>query len=279
MPAFLVQYPSRVGLTLPEGANSFVVFASNAANAKSMVAGHFSGDQNALILSADMIANEVVVAGEDDMSGYSLLINQIGAAAGDYSQLVNPADTHFAIGSVAIDDGGSATYVVDEILDAAGGTLTATGREATFRVTSVNTGVIDGIELVDPGDYLVLPTLLANPVVGGGGSLATMDLTAAAKGSWFDLAGRAVTLLNEQTDIAGALVDFSEGGAGTRLFTCSDITDAFGDGTLTFELRKNGSALAQLVSTLVDGGIAGAVLTAAIPAIPFAAAQVTALKS
>ena len=276
MPAFLVQYPSRGGLTLPEGANSFVVFASNAANARAMVAGHFTGDQNALILSADMAVTEVVVADEDEMSGYTLVINQIGAAAGDYGQIVTPADTHFAIGSVAINDGGTATYVVDEILGALGGTVTETGREATFRVTSVNTGVIDGIELVDPGDYLVLPSLTANAVTGGGGTVALMDLTAAAKGSWFDLAGRAVTLLNLQSDIAGAEVDFSEGGAGTRLFTCSDITDAFGDGTLTFELQKNGSALAQLVSTLVDEGIAGAVLTAAIAAEPFAAAQILA---
>jgi hypothetical protein len=212
------------------------------------------------------------------MSGYSLFISQVGAAAGDYSQLVTPADTRNAIGAVAINDGGVATYVVDEILTAAGGTVTATGREATFRVTSVSTGVIDGIELVDPGDYIVAPSLTANAVTGGGGSGALMDLTLAADGSWFDLAGRAVTLLNAQAAIAGASVDFSEGGAGTRLFTCSDVADAFGDGTLTFELRKNGSALPQLVSTLVDEGIAGAVITAAIPADPFASAQVTPVK-
>ena len=58
MPAFLVEYPARVGYPLPEGADSFVVFASNVANARAMVAGHFGGDADALISSASMTVTE-----------------------------------------------------------------------------------------------------------------------------------------------------------------------------------------------------------------------------
>lgn len=274
MPAFLVELPEVTGLSLPAGANKMVVFAADAANAKAMAAGHFEGDANALWQDASTTATAIVAATEAEMAGYSLFVQQIGAVGGDFVFRAEPDDS-LAIGAVAINDGGVATYIVDDILTAVGGTFQ---RAATFRVTSVNTGVIDGIELVDPGDYSVLPSLTANAVTGGGGSGALMDLTAAAAGSWFQLAGRMVTVLNADTDIAGADVDFSENGSGTRLFTVSDITDAFGDGTLTFEMRKGGVALPQLVSTIVDGGIAGAVLTAAIPADPFAAAQVTPLK-
>ncbi len=94
MPAFLVEYPDIPGLTLPEGANKFVVFASNAANARSMVAGHFTGDQNAFITSADMTVTEVIAATEAAMTGYNLFIQQIGAAAGDYVVRADSGESH-----------------------------------------------------------------------------------------------------------------------------------------------------------------------------------------
>ena len=87
-----------------------------------------------------------------------------------------------------------------------------------------------------------------------------------------------ITKINALTGHADATVDLSTSESGTRLFTVSSISDAFGDGTLTFEVTKNGVALPQLVSTIVDDGIAAAVLTAAIPAT-ISAARVTALKS
>jgi hypothetical protein len=105
-----------------------------------------------------------------------------------------------------------------------------------------------------------------------------LDLTAALAGSHAQVAGKMVTKINALTGHTGAAVDLSEGASGARIFTVSSIGDGFGDGTLTFEMQKNGVALPQLVSTLVDEGIAAAVLTAAIPASPLAPAQVTPLR-
>ena len=276
MPAFLVEYPAHPGLTLPEGADKFVVFASDAANARAMVAGHFGGDANALIQSSDMAVTEVVVGAAAEDTGYDMSIRIVGAAdpLGNVFVEAKSAES-LAIGAVALNSGGIATYVIDDILTAVGGTFQ---RAATFRVITVSTGVITAIELVDPGDYSVLPSLTANAVTGGGGTTATMDLTAALAGSHAQVAGKLVTKINASANFAGATVDLSEGAAGTRLFTVSSIGDGFGDATLTFEVSKNGVALPQLVSTIVDAGIAGAVLTAAIPASPLAPAQVTAVK-
>ena len=75
--------------------------------------------------------------------------------------------------SVAINAGGTG-YVVGDILTVAGGTSTHT---ATLRVTSVSSGVIDGVQVEEAGAYTVDPTTTANAVTGGTGSGATMDLT------------------------------------------------------------------------------------------------------
>jgi hypothetical protein len=45
------------------------------------------------------------------------------------------------------------------------------------------------------------------------------------------------------------------------------------------EIRHNGTAETALVGAITDGGIAGAVLTAAIPASPLAPPRVHAFKS
>ncbi len=277
MPAFLVQYPARTGFPLPEGANAFVVFATNAANARAMVAGQFGGDANALIQSADMAVTEVVVADAALDSGYDMHMRVVDAADGDGNVFVSvKSGESLAIEGFVIDDQGIATYVLDDILTVIGGTF---NRAATFRVTSLDTGTVDGVELADPGDYTVLPSLVANAVSGGGGTGVLLDLVPALAGSWAQLAGMMVTKINALTGHTGAAVDMSESESGARIFTVSSIGDAFGDGTLTFEVVKNGVALPQLVSTLVDGGIAAAVLTAAIPASPLAAARVTPIKA
>lgn len=277
MPAFLVQYPARTGFPLPEGANTFAVFATDAANARAMAAGHFGGDADALMQSADMTVTEIVIAGSAEDAGYNMRVRVIDAADGDGNFfLETKAGESLAIDGFAIDNQGAATYVLDDILTVIGGTFK---RAATFRVTSLDTGTVDGVELVDPGDYSVMPSLVANAVSGGGGSGVLLDLVPALAGSWAQVAAKMVTEINLLTGHDDAVIDLSENESGTRLFTVSSISDGFGDGTLTFEMVKNGVALPQLVSTLVDGGIAGAVLTAAIPAIPLAAARVTPLKS
>ncbi len=277
MPAFLVQYPARTGFPLPEGADSFVVFATNAANARAMVAGHFGGDADVLLQSADVTVTEIVIADAALDAGYNMRMRTIGAADANGNVFVEAkSGESLAIEGFVIDNQGAATYVLDDILTVIGGTFQ---RAATFRVTSLDTGTVDGVELVDPGDYSVMPSLVANAVSGGGGTGVLLDLVPALVGSWAQVAGKMVTKINALTGHTGAAVDFSELESGVRLFTVSSIGDDFGDGTLTLEVVKNGIALPQLVSTIVHEGISGAVLTAAIPASPLAPARVTALKS
>lgn len=276
MPAYLVEYPARVGFPLPGGADSFVVFATNAANARAMVAGHFGGDADTLIQSASMTVTEVVLANAALDSGYNMRVRVVGAADGDGNFFIETkAGESLAIDGFVIDDQGNATYVLDDILTVIGGTFK---RAATFRVTSLDTGTVDGVELVDPGDYSVLPSMTANAVSGGGGTGVLLDLVEALAGSWAQVAAKMVTEINLLAGHDDATIDLSTNESGTRLFTVSSISDAFGDGTLTFELVKNGVALPQLISTVVDGGIAAAVLTVAIPTA-IVAARVTPLKS
>ncbi len=180
------------------------------------------------------------------------------------------------VGSIALNSGGVATYVVDDILTAVGGTFT---RAATFRVITVSTGVITAIELVDPGEYTVPPTpLTANPVTGGGGTAATMDLTLAVVGSFEMLLAQLTTELATFADLTTSL-DLSEGAAGARLLTVATIGDDIGDATLEVELRHNGTAETVLLSTIVDGGIAAAVLTVALPASPLAPPRIAVFGS
>lgn len=276
MPAFLVEYPAHPGLTLPEGADKFVVFASNATNARAMVAGHFGGDANALIQSVAMTVTEIVIGALAEDVGYNMRIRVTGAADGDGNFFAEAkSGESLAIGeTVVIDDQGVLTYVLDDILTVIGGTFQ---RAATFRVVSLDTGTVDGVELVDPGDYSVLPSLVANAVSGGGGTAVKLDLTVAAAGSWAQVSGKMVTLINALTGHDDADVDFSTSESGVRLFTVSSISDGFGDGDMVFELTKNSVGLPQLISTVVDGGIAAAVLTVAIPGT-ISPARVTPLK-
>ena len=74
--------------------------------------------------------------------------------------------------AVAIAGGGTG-YVVTDVLTVSGGTYTT---QTTLTITSVSGGVIDGIEVTEPGVYSVIPS---NPVsvTGGSGSGATFTMT------------------------------------------------------------------------------------------------------
>lgn len=273
MPAYLVELPSSLNQSLLHGADKLIVFATSVANARLAASGHASGDGSGTWATAATVTE---IVAETDISGYDAFVRISGAAAQTADMLFQSTGDKAAIGAVALNDGGVATYVIDEILTAAGGTAI---RPATFRVITVSTGVITAVELVDPGHYTVLPaTMTANPVTGGGGTGALLDLTAAGVGSYEALMGELVTLLNQNVDIANADVDFSEGAAGARLVTLASIADGIGDATVVFELRKNGVAYTPFVSTIVDGGIAAAVLTVAIPASAIAIPRVTPVK-
>lgn len=288
MPAFLVELPeSHRFMGLVGAQDKLVVFAADVAGAREAAEGHADGDGNVLWSSLATVT-EIVVGAKlaDAGDGWEAFVRLSGAAAQTSDLFVQAKQSditdagHSSVDTVTFNDGGVATYLVDDILSAAGGTIAAKGgRAATFRVTAVTTGVITAIELVDPGIYDVAPTpLTANPVTGGGGSGATMDLTVDATGGYHAILARLVNEVNNHANIANAAVDFSTAAAGVRAFTVSSIADGLGDGTLVFEMRRNGSKFSPLVSTLTDGGIAAAVITAAIPA-SLVPPRVTGLKS
>lgn len=295
MPAFLVELPSDKRV---QGADALVIFAADEAGARLAAQGQFDGDFNTLWGDAETTVTEIVAGAElaDAGDGWTIhgrIEGGAGQTAGFDPYVFevdglsrNPAagrlgEVRLHIGAVAINDGGMATYVVDEILTAAGGTFT---RAATFRVTSVNTGVIDGIELVDPGEYSELPSLTANAVTGGSGSAALMDLTVAAEGSYEALLAQALAAISANPDIDGAVIDLSEGGSGLRsLLVASGSnetggTDDIGDATVTFEVRQNGVAFPVLVSTIADEGAVDDDLSVAIPASPIAPGRVVRVK-
>lgn len=257
MPAFLVTLPVNARFTLPNGATDIVVFAADAADAKATAQSRVSGDSDA----AWSAATVTEITAETDFSSTDWAFK---VAILDSTPVVDLTANGGVIGvdSVVINSGGTATYVVGDILTAVGGTFT---RAATFRVTSVATGVIDGIELVDPGEYTVNPTLTANAVTGGGGTVATMDLTVSTDG-YINFVAEMVGLLNAESIIAGAAMDLGVGGTTDLLLTIADISDALGDRQVQLAFERNGVAMPGLTGAIVDEGIAGAVLTMAIPA-------------
>ena len=259
MPNYLVELPAGTPVSnMSNGTVGMVVFAE-----------------------AVVIGTDLVDAG--DVAAWSAFARISGGAAQTVDPIiadVNAMNTdpaagrkvvdRFHVGSVALNDGGTATYIIDDILSAAGGTLAAGGRAATFRVITVSTGVILTVELVDPGDYTVAPpTLVANPVTGGGGTGALLDLTMALEGSLHSLLARLTTDLGLFADLTPAL-DLSDGAAGARLLTLAVIGDDVGDAAIEVEIRHNGTPETVLLSTIVDEGIAAAVLTIALQAKPFA---------
>lgn len=257
MPAFLIELPAHPGHTLKAGANKMTVFAVDAASAIDAAQAEFDGDSNAMWNGATATQ---LIAGTD-LAGYELSI-----AVLDSSPVIEVAAQGGAGNDAmasAVPNAQGATYSVDDIATLVGGTFT---RAATFRVITAAGGTVDTVEVMDPGEYTVLPGLTGAATTGGGDGNLTLDLTAAGEDSYEVLMGQIVTLLNATSIIANAAVDMSEGAAGARLLTVASIADGIGDKTVQAQLRKNESPVAGLLSTIVDQGIAGAVLTVAIPA-------------
>lgn len=269
MPAFLVELPLSGGKTLIGASDSLIVFALNAADARAMAANHVSGDSDALWLSAQTTVTEII-AGTTLPANFELevLIHNDGAGAGIAIPAVYRArggTGNVALQSVTIGDAAGLSYVDDEIVTVNGGTFT---RAATVRCEG--TGAVTAVDLVDPGEYTVLPTLdeMTTTTSGGGDDALTLDGVAAEENSYEVLLGQMVTLLNGDPEIANAAVDMSELLAGTRLFTISSIADDIGDSTVLARLGAPHSGdIPSLVGAIVHEGIAGAVLTFALPAI------------
>ncbi len=269
MPAFLVELPISGGKTLIGAADSFVVFALNAADARAAAANHVSGDSDALWNSAQTTVTEIV-AGLTLPADYELeiRITNDGAGAGIAIPAVYRARGgagNVAIQSVAIGAAAGLSYIDDEIVTLVGGTFT---RAATVRCEG--TGAVTAVDLVDPGEYTVLPTLdeIVTVTSGPGDDALTIDAVAAPAESYEVLLGQMITLLNTDPEIANASVDMSELLLGTRLFTVSSIADDIGDSTMIIRLGSpHAGDIPSLVGAIVHEGVAGAVLTFALPAL------------
>ncbi len=269
MPAFLVELPLSGGKTLIGASDSYVVFALNAADARAMAANHVSGDSDALWNSAQTTVTEVI-AGTTLPADFELevLITNDGAGAGIAIPAVYRARGgagNVAIESVAVGAAGGASYVDDEIVTLVGGTFT---RAATVRCEG--TGAVTAVDLVDPGEYTILPTLdeIVTLTGGPGDDNLTIDAVAAPANSYEVLIGQMITLLNADPEIANAAVDMSELLLGTRLFTIASIADDIGDSTVLIRLgAPHTGNIPSLVGTIVHEGVAAAVLTWALPAI------------
>ncbi len=268
MPAFLVELPLSGGKTLIGASDSYVVFALNAADARAMAANHVSGDSDALWNSAQTTVTEII-AGTTLPANFELevLVHNDGAGAGIAIPAVfrargGPLNIAMLSGTV---NAGGLTYVDDEIVTVVGGTFT---RAATFRCEG--TGAVTAVDMEDPGEYTVLPTLtgMATTTGGPGDGNMTIDGIAAPAESYEVLLGQMVTLLNADPEIAAAAVEMSELLLGPRLFTVAAIADDIGDSTILVRLGSpHAGAIPSLVGAIVHEGIAGAVLTFALPAI------------
>ena len=268
MPAFLVELPASGGKTLIGASDSFVVFALNAADARAAAANHVSGDSDVLWNSAQTTVTEIVV-GTTLPADYELevLIHQnVGAGIAIPAVFrARGGAGNLAIASAVVGAAAGATYSDDDIEVLAGGTFT---RAATVRVTGETGGAVDTVEIVDPGEYTVLPTLNEIVTSGNGDGNLTVDGVAASAESYEVLLGQMVTLLNADPEVGNAAVDFSEGAAGARIFTVASIADDIGDSTMTVRLGSpHAGAIPSLVGAIVHEGIAGAVLTFALPAL------------
>jgi hypothetical protein len=256
MPAYLVELPNHPGISGVIEGNAMIVFAASEEDAKAVADAHFGADAKDLFTLAGT-ATELVA--ETDMEGYDLVVDIY-----DHTPRVL-LETEGVLGVVsgAVEQAG-ATYSVGDILTVVGGTST---RAASFRVSSVDGGAVDGIALIDPGHYSVAPAELVDNEVtdddgegDGAGSGATLAITMGTT-AYVNKLGHMLTLLNAETDIEGALLDLSgvdaEGEAAAAVLTIADATDELGEEHVIVEFRKNGVAVPDLVVSVQDGDSEG----------------------
>lgn len=257
MPAYLVTLPDRTGYTLFEGANRFIVFASDANDAVDVVQGHYVVPKGADAMWGGATATEIIA--ETNLTGYELSIAILDATT---PFIVKALGNAISMASAVINAGGTA-YSADDKLTCVGGTFT---RACTIRVLTETGGVIDTVEVWDPGEYTVLPTMTGVVTTGGNGD-ATVDLTQATLYGYEVFMAQIVGLLNANAQIAAANIDISENQSGARLLTVAAGSDSLGDLDLVAEFGKNGAPVAGLLSTVTDGGSSGDALTVALPAV------------
>lgn len=268
MPAFLVEL-SPGARTLVGAADSLVVFALDATDARAVAASAFDGDSDVLWNSAETTVTEII-AGTALPSNYELVVSitNDGAGAGialPVTYTARGGAGNVAIGSVAVGAAAGASYIDDEIVTLVGGVFT---RAATVRCEG--TGAVTAVDLEDPGEYTVLPTLdeIVTATSGPGDDNLTIDAVAAPVDSYEVLLGQIITLLNADPEIANAEVEMSELLLGPRLLTIASLADGIGDSTVNIRLgAPNSGNIPGLLGSITHEGIAAAVLTMALPAI------------
>lgn len=266
MPAFLVEMPEVTGLTLHEGANKMVVFADDSDSALEACEAHFPGAESWIVLAT---ATEVVAG--TDLAGYEFRVTVTGAAGEtaevDVTALGGAGNLAVQASVEPVVSDGAATYAVDDIETLVGGVFT---RAATIRVTAETGNVVDNVEVVDPGEYTTLPGPTSVVTTGNGDGNLEIDIVDAGENAYEVFLGQMVTLLNAQADIAGAGVDMSEGGIGTRLFTFSDGGggDDLGDAAVTVTFGPSGGGdISGLKGAITDEGVTTAVTSMALPTL------------
>lgn len=256
MPAYLVQLDESQAHRgrLQNGTSSIVVFAADSTDALAIAsAAHPSDSKN---LWAGATATEIVVGA--DFSDLTLVVQVQDASPvidveatpvlGSQSGVVVAAGTGYSDGDTVTVDGGTFT------------------RAAVYKVLETG-GAVDTVELVDPGEYTVMPSNPASTTKTGGGGDDALTLTLTnGDDAYVNLLSKVVSLLNA-TAIDNAEIDVSAAGL---LLTIASIADGLGDKVLVVEMQLNGIAIPSLIGALTDEGIAGAVLTAVIKASPVA---------
>jgi len=264
MPAYLVSVPDLGGQTLLEGSNRAVVFAATAADALAVAKSSSGSDMN----SAWGVATATEITASANYASYSLHCAVLDAAT--LIEITAPP-TGISVNSISVNAGG-AGYAANDVLTLVGGTSTRAG---TVRVLTEAAGVVATVEVIDPGEYTVVPTATANAATGGTGAGVTLDVVASAN-SFESMVAAAVSLLNADAQIAGAAVDM--GGVAPTL-TIAAVADGIGDKTVLLEFLLGGIAQPSFVGTVTDKGVAAAVLASTLAAVPVPGKVVELLRS
>jgi hypothetical protein len=271
MPAYLLERLENEKTTLPGDMKlgKAVVWAATAADARAVAKGATEGDSSAAWDNATITDLSTVL----NFSSMSMLVK----IADSPEILVDiPTPSGNVVNTVALNAPGTG-YSTNDILTISNGTKT---RAATVRVTGQTGGVIDTIELVDPGDnYTVDPSTTGEAVTGGSGASATVDLTMIAN-DYKNLMGAMVTALNA-TVLVGAAMDFGAGANGELQIASGsggdDKGDLFVDAKIYQTADGSKTAVPGLLGTLTHQGIATDVLKVATVASPVAGVTISKL--
>jgi hypothetical protein len=268
MALYLVEKEDASGRNDIEGVKAIVLEADDEATAKELAAARVEGDSAWSAATVTEIAAGVAA----DFEGFTYRL-KIGPdpTGSEYKNIIDLSET-VAAGvegaQAAVIVAGGTGYDVGDILEVQGGTSTAPAR---LEVTSETGNVIDGIKVIDPGQYSETP---ADPVAvtgGNGNDDATFNIT------WEEstpvvAGGALVEALNAELAIAGAKFE-----PATLLLTAAagSGVDDLGDHTLVLEVTSPDAVrpLTVLVGTITDKGLATddlsveLVVPTAVPAI------------